>query len=500
MLFGFIVVVIVKEEKKLIEGEVTMKKLLSLLLGLCVLTATLGGTAYASAPVTTADTYAQTAADTVWTVDNILKRTTEKEDVLFGSWVTFADTKVGLSALDQIERYYFGGINYMPMACTIPSQGILTAEDKKTMKRDMTSSLWWEKVDEVMQEYNMVYLWSTLSGLANDYEPVSRRSNMINDNALSDARNIIPLLDNCIGVHIADEPHYDSFDTYANWAKKYAAIEDLYGENMGLYSIVNHLPYYGWDSTMQTWVNKAGTATGVISYDNYGFAPGTDARDALIGGANNMRKVANANDMRFQSMPQSCAWNGRYMPNLNELKWNTTMYLAYGSTMFAYFNYMMYPNEGSFDGIFAMDGTMLHQDIYDGMSDLHKKIRVIDANIRYSKLEATEVYKVGSHAGDTATLPSSDWLVKNSGLSGNELVFTRFTQRSGSGDEYLMVFNNNPYAAVKNEQLIINATKVNGLEVMNVETGLWERVAIINGAVSLDLAKSDFNVYRVNAA
>ena len=110
-----------------------------------------------------------------WTPDNILQRPVEKDDIRIGTYVAFADTATQLSGKDQVERYYYAGLNFMPMICTLPKSGILDDNEKTYISRDLTDSKWWGKIDELMLEYNMTYYFSELSGLANDHESSGKK-------------------------------------------------------------------------------------------------------------------------------------------------------------------------------------------------------------------------------------------------------------------------------------------------------------------------------------
>ena len=129
----------------------------------------------------------------------------------------------------------------------------------------------WGKIDELMQEYNMVYYFSELAGLANDHESSVRRESMANSDAVADARKIIPNLKNCVGVKLVDEPALSSFDEFAKWARYYARITDADGNLLGLDALVNHIGSY---ENMAEWVKKAGREVNMISFDAYPFLNG----------------------------------------------------------------------------------------------------------------------------------------------------------------------------------------------------------------------------------
>ena len=142
----------------------------------------------------------------------------------------------------------------------------------------------------------MLYYFSELSGLANDHEPCGRRESMSVDDAVSDAREIIPQLSSrCVGVHMIDEPGVGSFGELAKYARRYAAIMDSNGNKIGLDALVNHIGSY---ENMKMWVETAGASVGVISYDAYPFSLGGTITNVISLG-NQIRQLANDYNMHL---------------------------------------------------------------------------------------------------------------------------------------------------------------------------------------------------------
>lgn len=472
-----------------------MKKFLSMILAACLM----GTAALVTACGETAGSSSGGAGSSVsssektefdgWTPDNILSRPVEKDDVRLGTYVTFADTAKGWSGVDQVERYYYAGLNFMPMICTIPSAGMLTEEEKQYISRDLTNANWWGKIDALMQEYNMVYYFSELAGLANDHESSGRRESMINELAVQDAREIIPSLKNCVGVKIVDEPAIGSFDEYAKWARYYAMITDADGEYIGLDALVNHIGSYEY---LSTWVKKAGAVTRMISFDAYPFSGG-GTNYAVLPLMDQTRKLANENDMRVAVYPQSCAWAGVRMPNLNEIKWHINTNLALGATQFTYFNYTMYPAEGCYDAIFAIDGSVLHEELLEGLTSFNKEIRALDANVRLTSYKVTESYMTTSNIG-IAMLPATGFFINKEGLGSADLLITKFEPKADSEltDTYINIVNNSFEKGLTDQEFLIDYdAEFDHLEIYNYKTGKFEQLEVINGAFVLSLEASE---------
>lgn len=429
-----------------------------------------------------------------WNVNNILERPVEKDDVRLGSYVTFADTSKGWSGVDQVERLYYAGLNFMPMICTLPKSGVLTEEEKTYISRDLTDSKWWGKIDELMLEYNMVYYFSELSGLANDHESSVRRESMINDEALKDARKIIPQLKNCVGVKIVDEPRIDSFPEFAKWAKRYAAITDENGNTLGLDALVNHIGAYDW---IKSWAEQAPTS-GMMSFDAYPFAlSGTNY--GVVSLINQVRQLSNQNGMRIAIYPQSCNWVNYRMPSLEEIRWHVNSNLALGATQFTYFNYTMYPAEGCADAIFAIDGSVLHPEILEGLTKLNKEIRTLDAHVRLSHYMVTKAY--ATKGGYGVELLPSDWEISGEGINDLDLMFTYFEPRDEYFEysKYINIVNNSFSDDVVNREVLLGEnTNITGIEAFNPETGKFEPIGLMNDSFEISIEKGGSLFLRVS--
>lgn len=468
-----------------------MKRKISLLLGACLLGVTAFGTACQKTEPATEE---QPTVFDGWNPSNILEREVEKDDVLIGSWVTFADTNKGWSAIDQIERYHYAGINFMPLASTIPSKGMISKDEKTYLSRDLTSATWWNKVDDVMQEYNMVYYFSELGGLGSDYESYGRRTSMLSDEALSDARDIIPELNNCIGVHVYDEPFQEMFEECAKWARRYAAITNDDGETLGLDALVNHMGGMNYEM----WMELAGATPNVLSHDIYPFLSGDATSTVFFGDMNRMRKLANEYGVKQACYPQSCSFSGRRMPNFEEIKWHINGNLVLGVTQFMYFNYIMYPNEGCADAIFALDGSVMYPETHESLSAFHKELRALDANVRLNNLDATEVYTTTTLSG-VDSLPGG-WIIDREGITSQSFLLSLFEPEKGSEDttKYLSIFNNSFDKAIEAQEFLLGENNaITGLEVYNYQSGKFEPVQIINGAFTLSFEKSEVKFFRI---
>ena len=277
-----------------------------------------------------------------WTPDNILQRPVEKDDIRIGTYVAFADTATQLSGKDQVERYYYAGLNFMPMICTLPKSGILDDNEKTYISRDLTDSKWWGKIDELMLEYNMTYYFSELSGLANDHESSGRRESMINDNAVADARSIIPNLKNCVGVKIVDEP---AKELWADMLKAVKIVKEY------ARPFINFLPFFDEDFEKTLGTNHAGYAkmledavkeTGLrqICYDCY-FQMFENNREEGIGyyfhNLNEYRMLSEKTGVDFWTTLLSVGHWAFRVPTEDDIRWQISTACAHGAKSIFWF-------------------------------------------------------------------------------------------------------------------------------------------------------------------
>lgn len=194
-----------------------MKKLFALLL--CLILGTFLALSGCSDPE-------EPAPAQIWTPETIRQKPVTSDDFLIGSWVSYARSSARKSAVDQTALLSDGGINFLIYASCVPSYGMLQ-EGESARLRNLSSLDWWKRINELMKANNIVYMFSSDAGLGgNDTENRVGWKDNAGQSGVDNAANIVPLLDNCIGYHLADEPSYDSLPTLAAVGKKYAQIKD----------------------------------------------------------------------------------------------------------------------------------------------------------------------------------------------------------------------------------------------------------------------------------
>ena len=156
---------------------------------------------------------------------------------------------------------------------------------------------------------------------------------------------------------------------------------------------------------------------------------------------------------------------------------------------------MMYPNEGCYDAIFAMDGTVLHPELLEGLTEYHKEIRALDANVRLTDYKVTESYMTSSDIG-IKMLPATGFIINKEGLGSADLLITKFEpKKAGSTDTYINIVNNSFVKGLENQEFLLDETaEYDHLEIYNYKTGKFEPLDVINESfvLSLDVSGSAF--------
>lgn len=416
-----------------------------------------------------------------------------KDDFLIGSWVAYgvdSDKTPSMSA--QTKVLADSGINFITHGGWITDNG-------ESVSRDMADESWWKHVDSVMKKNNILYTFAADPDGANTNKevPVKGEASNMTDTAVEYATSIIPKLDNCIGIMVKDEPDIYGIPKVAQWAKKYAGIKQ------GVLPFVNLLPSYAgrtaigssYESYLESWVNEAGPENiDWLSHDYYPFEARGGTRETIYGDMEAMRKVGLKYDVKTHAFPQACAWSGMRMPNADELRWNVNAYLAYGFKGLSYFNYVMWQDEGCFDGIIDLHGNILHKDLYDALTDINIDIHCMNDMLMNSNcLHAYHTDDVGG----CEKLPADALIVPELGDSYNNFIVSYMAARDKS-EPHVMLFNKSWKKAVENQTFTVGANSgITELEYFNPQTRLYESVPVKNGKFTLSFLAGEGKFLRL---
>lgn len=485
------------------------KKILSLFLAsalFCVLFSAVGcggrQSSESSAGEPSAPDSAPPSVQEAWTPETIREKPVTKDDFLIGSWVSYARSSAKKSAVDQTALLSDGGINFLIYASCVPSYGML-AEGESARLRNLSSADWWQRIDNLMKDNNIVYLFSSDAGLGgNDTERRVGWQDNAGQSGVDNAKNIVPLLDNCIGYHLADEPAYDALPGLAATGKKYAEIKN------GLTAFWNAHPGTStaatggnYEAYFKAYLNNVGEGNAQwISHDFYPFTGNVDnvpVSSAMFSDMAVMRKICLEYGVRAHAFVQSCSWkNGTWiMPSFEQIKWNVNAYMAYGFKAISYFNYVMWGFEDCIDGIIDIDGNMKNQALYDKLARFNFELRALAANIDLYALDCAAVYHTRASISGTEKLPEN-WLVQPEGRK--NMILSLLRPEDGESPSYLLLMNNSFNEALTDQSFdIAEGCGIEGLEVYDFSDGSFQTVEIENGSFRLSFEKSEAKYLKI---
>lgn len=339
------------------------------------------------------------------------KHTTDK--FLIGSWVSFYSFETD-SYQSQLDRMHEAGLNFniFPIAF---GGGMDTPE----------------ACDLVEQQYAARDMYYFMNG-------------GLSEEGMTRGVELARGKEHCIGYHLKDEPTSSELPEMGSFARAY---RDADGER---YPFVNLFPSYAGPERMEgsyyeycsRFVHEAGAEN--IEYLSHDFYPFhlSNTDQAIFADMEVMRRVALENGrLRTHAFPQSSAWNGIRMPNIDEMRWNVYAYLAYGFKALSWFN-LVCPGssdtegEGFRDSIIYRDGTIRNPRLFEDFSGLNHEVLALGDTLM--KLDTIHAYHTRSEGLAGVERLPADWMITPVG----EENFIISQMVTAEGDEtYVMIFN-----------------------------------------------------------
>ena len=238
-----------------------------------------------------------------------MKKTTTNK-FLIGSWVSFYSFDID-SYEYQLDQMREAGLNFN----IFPAQ----------FGGDMQDAATWNNVEAQYEARDMYYCMN--GGL--------------DENMLKEGVQYAKGKARCIGYHLIDEPGGAALPRVGQFCRDYREADPK------RYPFVNLFPSYVGNAVMEgdyyqycsRFVKEAGEENiEYLSHDYYPFHQGGTAM-GIFGDMEVIRRVAFENGrMRTHGFPQSTAWMGTRMPNIDEMRWNVYAYVAYGFKALSWFN------------------------------------------------------------------------------------------------------------------------------------------------------------------
>ena len=304
----------------------------------------------------------------------------------------------------------------------------------------------------------------------------------------------------CIGYHLKDEPGGIDLPEIGRCIR---AFREADGER---YPFVNLLPSYAGEAAMKgsyyeycsRFVREAGAEN--IEYLSHDFYPfhmnGTN--QAIFADMEVMRRVALENGrLRTHAFPQSSAWNGIRMPNIDEMRWNVYGYLAYGFKALSWFNLVCPGNsdtegEGFRDAIIYRDGTIRNKQLFKEFGKLNREVLTLGETIM--KLDTIHAYHTRDVVEDVELLPA-DWMIIP--VNDEDFIISHMVSPDGN-ETYIMLFNKSWARPTTASFRISEFSGIDSMEYVSPFNGSRYTVSVRDGIFTETFRPGEGKLYKLN--
>lgn len=247
----------------------------------------------------------------------------------------------------------------------------------------------------------------------------------------------------CIGYHLVDEPGGAALPHVGEICRAYREADGT------RYPFVNLFPSYVGNAVMEgdyyqycsRFVREAGAENiEYLSHDYYPFHLNGTAL-GIFGDMEVIRRVAFENGrLRTHGFPQSTAWMGTRMPNIDEMRWNVYAYLAYGFKALSWFN-LVCPGKSDTEGecfresVIYRDGTVKNKQLMKDFGKLNAEVHALGDTLM--KLDTVHAYHTKGGIAGVELLPA-DWMITPVG--DEDFVISHMVTQKGD-ETYVMIFN-----------------------------------------------------------
>lgn len=391
------------------------------------------------------------------------------DDLLIGSWVSFYPFEKD-SYDRQLDQMAAAGINFNIFPRDFGSGNMFDEE-------------YWNNIENQYAKRNMVYL---MNGSMTE-EHVALGAKYAADKK------------HCVGYHVVDEPTGDRLPEVASQVRRYREADGT------RYPLVNLFPSYApewalggtYKEHVSRFVELAGSENiEYLSHDFYSFQAGA-TNMGIFADMEVIRSVAYENGkLKTHAFPQSTAWNGMRMPNIDEMRWNVYAYLSYGFKALSWFN-LVCPGssdtegEGFRDSLIYRDGTIRDPELFAAWSELNWEVRGLSSVLM--NLDTVHAYHVRKTVG-TETLPRDFFLqpVKK----GDDFLISVMEPKQGD-DRYIMIFNKKYNRSVTSQFTLSADGGVQWLEYFDPFTGEYVPVQMTDGVISEAFRPGEGRLYRL---
>ena len=395
------------------------------------------------------------------------KNTTDK--FLIGSWVSFYPFEID-SYEYQLDQMREAGLNFNIFPCVFGG--------------GMQDAAHWENVEKQYAARDMYYCMN--GGL--------------DDSMLSEGVAYAGGKDRCIGYHLIDEPGGAALPRVGHYVRAYREADPK------RYPFVNLFPSYVGTAVMEgdyyqycsRFVREAGPENiEYLSHDFYVFGQnGTST--GIFADMEVIRRVAFENGrLRTHAFPQSTAWNGMRMPNIDEMRWNVYGYLAYGFKALSWFN-LVCPGksdeegEGFRDSVIYRDGTVRDKQLLKDFGSLNAEVHALGDTLM--KLDTIHAYHTKNNVGGVEILPAN-WMITP--VEDSDFIISHMISKKGD-DTYVMLFNKSWESSVTASFAVSELSGIESMTYVSPFDGKNKPVSLQNGILTETFRPGEGKLFKLN--
>lgn len=395
------------------------------------------------------------------------KNTTNK--FLIGSWVSFYPFDID-SYEHQLDQMAEAGLNFNIFPAVFGG--------------GMLDSATWDRVEKEYEARDMYYCMN--GGLDN--------------RMLQEGIQYAKGKSRCIGYHLIDEPGGAALPRVGEFCRAYRDADNT------RYPFVNLFPSYVGNAVMEgdyyqyctRFVHEAGIENiEYLSHDYYPFHLGGTAL-SIFGDMEVIRRVAFENQrLRTHAFPQSTAWMGTRMPNIDEMRWNVYGYLAYGFKALSWFN-LVCPGKSDNEGecfresIIYRDGTIRNKKLLKDFGKLNREVHTLGDTLM--KLDTVHAYHTKDGISGVEMLPA-DWMITPVGEQ--NFIISHMITRNGD-ETYVMLFNNSWEKPVTASFQISVHSGIESMTYISPFNGHDYPVTIQDGVLTETFRPGEGKLYKLN--
>lgn len=413
---------------------------------------------------------------------NFVESSLRSEEFLLSGWRLYYDYDFK-SFEEQTQDLVDAGMNWIMWA--------YPWEDKNGNTNPVPDTLEeWSEIDRLYGEMGLKYM--------------IKRGTSASTDRVEKYLEILPYLENCEFLYLADEP---SGSALAGCASYLQTLVEAYPE---ICPYVNLYPSYAgrgilggsYYDYVRSWVTKAGSENlEYLSFDFYPFRDGDNLYEpSFFSDLEVIRMVAYENGkIKTSGFVQTGSWMGTRRPDAKEIRWQMNAMLAYGFKALNHFCWVSpYPGNESMNDDFPISRVGNKSEYYEDIVDTNWVVRSM-GNVLMN-YDCSAAYHTDTSVSIGDAMPKSFAFLSE---EGGDLIFSNFVSKDGA-DNQIMIFNKSLTTAYTDKITINALSNVGKVEQFCKAEGRntdydYQNVDIENGYFDVDIQPGEAVLFKLTA-